>query len=211
MLHLLHNLRQHYGWNLSIAHYNHGVRADATKDALLVGQLAEEYGYTLFLGKYELTDFTEAALRKARYNFLEQIRRDSGADLIVTAHHNNDFIETALFNTVRGADREGMVALKPRRGVIIRPLLPYSKAEIITFANLQNLQYREDSTNSDIGYSRNFVRNVLVPHGSINFRNFHHNLNRRLARLGQLNSKINTGLDRLAQQIVSYEDQSLLR
>lgn len=206
LLHLLHNLRSLYGWNLIIAHYNHGVREDATKDALLVGQLAEDYGYQLFLGKYELTNFTEAALRKARYGFLEKIRRDSGADLIATAHHNNDFIETALFNTIRGADREGMVALKPRRGVIVRPLLPYSKAEIITFANLQNLPYREDSTNNDMSYSRNFVRNVLIPHGSIKFRNFHHNLNRRLARLEQLNRKINTGLDRLAQQIVSYED-----
>ncbi len=206
LLHLLHNLRSLYGWDLVIAHYNHGVRDDATKDALLVGQLAEDYGYQLFLGKYEKADFTEAALRKARYEFLEKIRRDSGADLIVTAHHNNDFIETALFNTIRGADREGMVALKPRRGAIVRPLLPYSKAEIITFANLQNLPYREDSTNNNMSYSRNFVRNVLVPHGSINFRNFHHNLNRRLARIGQLNNKINTGLDRLARQIVSYED-----
>lgn len=206
LLHLLHNLRDMYGWELAIAHYNHGVRADASKDALLVGQLSEEYGYQLFLGKYELKDFTEAALRKARYDFLETIRRDSGFDIIVTAHHNSDFLETALFNTVRGADREGMVALKPRRGAIVRPLLPFSKAEIITFANLQNLQYREDSTNSDLSYSRNFIRNVLMPHGSINFRNFHHNLNRRLSRLTELNTKINAGLDRLAQQLVIYED-----
>lgn len=206
LLHLLHNLRTTYDWDLIIAHYNHGVRADATKDALLVGQLAEEYGYPLYLGKYEITDFTEAALRKARYEFLDTIRKDSGFEIVVTAHHNNDFLETALFNTIRGADREGMVALKPRRGSIVRPLLPFSKAEIITFANLQNLPYLEDSTNSNLGYSRNFVRNVLMPHGSINFRNFHHNLNRRLARLTQLNIKINAGLDRLAQQIVMYED-----
>ena len=206
LLHLLHNLRNTYGWNLAVAHYNHGVRADATKDALLVGQLAEEYGYPLFLGKYEMTDFSEAALRKARYDFLDTIRRDSGFDTIVTAHHNNDFLETAIFNTIRGADREGMVALKPRRGVIIRPLLPFSKAEIITFANLQNLPYHEDSTNSDIRYSRNFVRNVLMPHGSIKFRNFHHSLNRRLAKITELNQKINTGLDKLAHQLVRYED-----
>lgn len=206
LLHLLHNLRQQYGWELAIAHYNHGMRQDATKDALLVGQLAEDYGYPFYLGKYEYTDFTEATLRKARYDFLETIRKDSGFNLIVTAHHNNDFIETALFNTIRGADREGMVALKPRRGVIVRPLLPFAKAEIILFANLQNLPYREDSTNSDISYSRNFVRNILVPHGSINFRNFYHNINRRLAKITELNRKINAGLDRLAGQVVTYED-----
>lgn len=211
LLHLLHNLRQQYGWNLLVAHYNHGLRKDSTKDALLVGDLAEKYGYQFLLGKYELADYTEAALRKARYEFLENIRRDSGYDFIVTAHHNNDFLETALFNTIRGADREGMVALKDRRGSVVRPLLPFSKAEIIAFANLQNLTYHEDSTNSDVSYSRNFVRNILMPHGSVKFRNFHHNLNRRLARIGELNKKISTGLDRLATQAVCYEDKKSIQ
>lgn len=207
LLHLLHNLRNQYGWDIIVAHYNHGMRKDATSDALLVGGLAESYGYPFFLGKYEYTNFSEASLRRARYEFLETIRRDSGANLVVTAHHNNDFLETALFNTVRGADREGMVAMKARRGNVVRPLLPFSKAEIITFANLQNLAYREDSTNSDIRYSRNFVRHVLMPHGSVKFRSFTHNLNRRLTRIQELNQKISLGLDRLAVQVVSHEDQ----
>jgi tRNA(Ile)-lysidine synthase len=206
MLHLLHNLRSQYGWEIAVAHYNHGVRKDATKDALLVGDLADLYGYPLYLGKYEYTDFSEAALRKARYDFLEELRRDMGYDYILTAHHNNDFLETAIFNTVRGSDREGMVALKEKRGKIIRPLLPFSKPEIIVFANLQNLQYREDSTNDDLSYSRNMVRNVLMPHGSMKFRNFHHNMNQRLAKLKDVNQRINQGLTRLAEATVEYED-----
>lgn len=206
LLHLLHNLRQQYSWKLILAHYNHGVRKDASKDAILAGDLADSYGYQFLLGKYEYTNFSEASLRRARYEFLESIRRDSGFDIVVTAHHNNDFLETAIFNTIRGADREGMVALKPRRGHIVRPLLPFSKAEIITFANIRNLAYREDSTNTDMKYSRNFVRGVLMPHGSTKFRSFSHNLNRRLARMEELNASIATGLDRLATQTVSYED-----
>ena len=206
LLHLLHNLRNNYGWEIAIAHYNHGVREDATKDALLVGDLADLYGYPLYVGKYEYTDFSEAALRKARYDFLENLRRDMGYDYILTAHHNNDFLETALFNTVRGSDREGMVALKEKRGRLLRPMLPFSKPEIIVFANLQELPYREDSTNSDVSYSRNMVRNVLMPHGSMKFRNFHHNLNQRLAKLKDTNSRINHGLSRLAESIVEYED-----
>ena len=211
LLHLLHNLRDVYGWDISIAHYNHGARADAYKDALLVGDLANEYGYPFYLGKYEYTDFSEAALRKARYDFLESIRRDIGYDYIVTAHHNNDLLETAVFNTIRGADREGMVSLKPRRGNVIRPMLTFSKPEIIVFANLQKLPYREDSTNSDLGYSRNFVRNVLMPQGSVQFRQFHHNMNKRLSRLNELNSKINLGLSRLAGTLVDFEDNKSLQ
>ncbi len=210
LLHLLHNLRQYYDWDITVAHYNHGVRSDAMLDAALVGELADTYGYPYLLGKYEGTNASEAAMRKARYEYLEQMRRDVGADYVVTAHHGNDRMETALFNTIRGADREGIVALKDRRGNIIRPLLPFMKPEIIVFANLQKLPYREDKTNADLNYSRNFVRNVLVPHGSLTFRNFHHNFNRRLAKLEVINRRIRAGLDRLeGQLVVVSSDQTI--
>ncbi len=211
LLHLLHGLADNYNWQIAVAHYNHGTRKDASKDAILVSTAAEKYGYPYYMGKYEYSDYSEAALRRARYAFLELIRRDTGYDYIVTAHHNNDFLETAIFNTIRGADREGMVALKPRRGNIIRPLLVFSKAELIVYANLLNLEYREDSTNSDISYSRNFVRNVLIPHGSIKYKNFHHSMNRRLSGLMEINKSINIGLSRLAEQMVDYEDKNSIQ
>lgn len=211
LLHLLHNLRPSYGWDISIAHYNHGARDDAHKDAVLVGDLANQYGYPFYMGKYEQSDFSEAALRKARYEFLEDIRKDIGYDYVLTAHHNNDLLETAVFNTIRGADREGMVSLKPRRGNIIRPLLPFSKPEIIVFANLQKLPYREDSTNSDLSYSRNFVRNVLIPQGSVKYKQFHHNMNRRLSRLGELNKNIQVGLSRLFEAVAEYADSKSIQ
>ena len=211
LLDLINGLRAEYGWKLAVAHYNHGMRPDATQDAMLVGELADKYGIPYYMGKYEYTNFTEATLRKYRYEFLEEIRRDLAFDYIITAHHNNDFIETAIFNTIRGSDREGMVALKPRRGSIIRPLLPFSKAEIIVYAGLKGLKYREDSTNSDLGYSRNFVRNILIPHGSIAYRNFHHNMNRRLSSLTDINRKVNLGLGRVARTLVEYEDDKSLQ
>ncbi len=211
LLSLLSALANQYRWKLSVAHYNHGMRPDASHDAMLVGALADQYGYPFYLGKYEYSDFSEAALRKARYEFLELIRRDTGYDYVVTAHHNNDFLETAIFNTIRGADREGMVALKPRRGNIIRPLLPFSKPELIVYANLLKLAYSEDRSNSDVAYSRNFVRNVLLPHASIKYKNFHHNMNRRLANLIEINVKINTGLSRLADRLVDYEDKNSIQ
>lgn len=202
LLHLLHNLNRYYGWDIVVAHFDHGVRSDSMVDAGLVGELADSYGYQYLYGKNQNKATSEAALRKSRYDYLEQMRRDTGADYIVTAHHGNDRVETALFNTIRGADREGIVALKDRRGRIVRPLLPFAKAEIIVFANLQNLPYREDSTNSDLGYSRNFVRNELIPHGSLMFKQFHHNFNRRLAKLEVYNRRIRAGLQRLEGQLV---------
>lgn len=211
LLSLLSALADQYRWKLSVAHYNHGMRPDASIDAMLVGSLADQYGHPFYMGKYEYSDFSEAALRKSRYDFLELIRRDTGYDYVVTAHHNNDFLETAIFNTIRGADREGMVALKSRRGNIIRPLLVFSKSELIVYANLLKLPYREDGSNNDVGYSRNFVRNILLPHASVKYKNFHHNMNRRLANLTDVNIKINAGLSRLADQMVDYEDESSIQ
>lgn len=199
LLSLLHQLQNYYNWQVVVAHYDHKVRPDSYQDAELVGVMAEEHGAKYFLGRYDGNVQTEAALRKARYEFLENLRDELLYDYVVTAHHGGDRIETAIFNTIRGAERNGITALKARRGTIVRPLLPFAKAEILTYANLQELPYREDSTNSDLGFSRNFVRHVLLPQGSLVYRNFHHSLSKQLNDLTGLNTKIDRALTELLQ------------
>ncbi len=210
LLHLLSQLKDFYNWQLVVAHFDHKMRADSHKDSELVAQLAEDYGYPYYLQKYSGTDHTEAALRKARYEFLSSLITELNYNYLLTAHHNDDRIETAIFNTIRGADRTGMTALRARRGHIVRPLLPFSKAEIITYAELQQLPYREDSTNADIGFSRNFVRHGLVPQGSMVFRNFHHTFTKRLNDLSVLNTKIDSQIEELASDITVQKSASTI-
>jgi len=208
LLNLLAQLQSFYNWQLAVAHFDHKVRPDSYKDAELVARLAGTFDFPYYLYQYTDKVKTEAAMRKARYEFLESIRSELNYDFVVTAHHNDDRIETAIFNSIRGADRGGITALRARRDNLIRPLLPYSKAEIITYANIQNLPYREDSTNSDLGFSRNFVRHVLVPQGSLVYRNFHHSFTNRLNTLSALNTKIDSALSEILEEIAVKNTES---
>lgn len=203
LLHLLLKLQDTYGWKISVAHYDHKQRPDSYKDAELVASYAGEKDLPFYLLKYEGNKKTESALRAARYEFLYNTLDHTNYDFIVTAHHGDDRIETAIFNTIRGADRHGMTALKSKRDKILRPLLPFSKAEIITYANINNINYREDSTNKSLEFSRNFVRNELVPQGSLTYRNFHHSFSKTLNELAVLNDQIDSQLDNLLKAIIS--------
>ncbi len=211
LLDLLDQLNDYYNWQIAVAHLDHKVRSDSTEDASLVAQLADERGYKFYLGQLSGSETREAALRKARYNFLESIRDGGNYDYIVTAHHADDRLETSIFNAIRGADRLGLTALQPARGKVLRPLLPFDKAGIITYAGLRNLPYREDSTNSDLRFSRNFVRHELMPQGSLNYRNFRSKYATSLDTLDSLNARINSQLDQLVdilctkQGITTYE------
>ena len=84
-----------------------------------------------------------------------------GADFIVTAHHQDDVIETSILNILRGTGRHGLSSLK-NRSDIIRPFLAIPKAELKEYANQQGLEWREDSTNSDPKYLRNYIRLNIV-------------------------------------------------
>lgn len=211
LLHAINQMNRFYNWKIAVAHYDHKQRPDSYKDAELVGLLADSYGNKYYLNKHVDGIQSEAELRRARYNFLENLRDDIGFDYIVTAHHGDDRIETAVFNTIRGADRQGMASMKRQRGKLLRPLLPFSKAELITYANLQNLAYNEDSTNTNIDFSRNFVRHELVPLGSMIYKNFHHSFTNKLNELDMLNESIATRLDGILETLtVSPDENSII-
>jgi len=211
LLDLLIKLRDAHDWQLAVAHYDHRQRPDSYLDSELVATIAGENNIPFYLLKYEGNKSSEAALRSARYGFLNDTLSNINYDHIVTAHHGDDRIETAIFNTIRGADRHGITAMKPKRDNILRPLLPFTKAEILTYANLQKLPYREDSTNSDITFSRNFVRNELVPQGSLTYRNFHHAFTRTLNELSDINEQIDSQLVKLLEDIsLQIDNESIV-
>ena len=147
---------------LIVAHFDHGIRADSHKDRQFVAKLAKRYGYPFVYGETQLgSSASEEAARTARYDFLRKVKNSVDASIIVTAHHQDDALETAVFNLLRGTGRHGVV-LQERSGDVWRPLLPYSKDALLTYAKQRDLKWREDITNQDTSYSRNYIRNILL-------------------------------------------------
>ncbi len=165
LLHLLHShntLAPKPPWKLTVAHLDHGIREDSAEDRRLVQKVATEYGLPFVYHKVELgPEASEAVARKARYDFLGKVRNNSGASAIITAHHQDDVLETAIINLLRGSGRKGLTALSNRPG-LERPLLRMPKHVLIAHAQARNLRWREDSTNQDTAYLRNHVRHNIL-------------------------------------------------
>ncbi|MCW1907935.1 MAG: tRNA lysidine(34) synthetase TilS [Candidatus Saccharibacteria bacterium] len=148
---------------LTVAHYDHGIRPDSEADRLFVQQQAEAYGLPFVFDAGNLgPDCSEALAREKRYEFLHKIVQITGADGIMTAHHNDDVLETAIINMLRGTGHRGLASLKST-DKLIRPLLDIPKQDLIAYAKKYELSWREDSTNEDETYLRNYVRRQLMP------------------------------------------------
>lgn len=160
---LLHALSRQPGLELVVAHFDHGIREDSADDERLVRALAQNYGLICMSSQgYLGAQTSEATAREHRYRFLRQVRRQTGARAIITAHHQDDVLETAILNLLRGTGRLGLSSLK-ETDELRRPLLAVTKAEIISYARQHRLQWREDSTNGDERYRRNYVRQRIMP------------------------------------------------
>jgi len=163
---LLDMLRRHShddgNWKLVVAHLDHGIRPDSAEDRRLVQATARQHGLPFVYHESKLGKGTsEAMAREARYEFLHDVRRTSKASSIITAHHQDDALETAIINILRGSGRKGLSSLG-NRSDIVRPLLGVPKRDLVAYAKDQGLTWREDSTNRDEAYLRNYVRHRLL-------------------------------------------------
>ncbi len=150
-------------FQLVVAHFDHGIREDSAEDREFVQRLAASYGLPFVFDAAQLgPKASEETARKARYEFLHRTKEAANADAIITAHHQDDVIETAIINLLRGTGRRGLTALKSDKD-IIRPLLHVTKQEILDFAKEHELAWREDATNKETKYLRNYIRKNLVP------------------------------------------------
>lgn len=146
--------------NLVVAHVDHGIRSDSASDLEFVRGLASKYGVRFEGVSFDVPSMDgnlEANCRRVRYDFLNSL----GGDYVVTAHHQDDQAETVFMNFLKGSFVRGMAGMKviDEDLRIFRPLLEFSKKELISYANAAGLEYVVDSTNSDSSYDRNFLRN----------------------------------------------------
>jgi tRNA(Ile)-lysidine synthase len=164
---LLHLLRFPLGDRvgpLAAAHLDHRMRPDSAADARWVQGLCRAWDVPLEQGRAEPPPRSEAEARHARYAFLHQAAERGAPDAVVaTAHHADDQAETILFRLGRGTGLRGLRGIAPRRGRVVRPLLPFARAELEAYALEAGLAWRTDPTNLDLRYARNRIRHAVLP------------------------------------------------
>ncbi len=169
------------GYSFSAAHVNHGIRdGEADRDEEFCRILAESHGIPFHLLRKDVPaiakssgESLEEAARRVRYSFFERLMREHNIPVLLTAHNADDNAETLLLALTRGCSPSGACGINRIRslayGEVQRPLLAYSKEEIIGFCHENSYEFVTDSTNSDISYPRNRIRhNILTELREIN-------------------------------------------
>jgi len=161
-------LKQKDHFKIIVAHVNHGLRGkDSDRDEKFVASICKKYKLPFFTTRLHLNkkNNLEETARNQRYKFLEQTRKRTKADWILTAHHLNDNIETALFNLIRGAHYgglKGMTEVSIDRH-LIRPMLSLTRHEIMEYLKQKHIPYRIDKSNENTEFSRNWIRKKIIP------------------------------------------------
>lgn len=159
------------GFNVGVAHCNFQLRGDeSVADEALVRETCDRLGVPVFVRAFDTGSHAAAhgisiqmAARDLRYEFFRETLEAHGYDLIATAHHFNDSIETALLNLVRGTGIEGLTGIAERAGKVIRPMLFATRGMIMQYAVAGKIAWREDASNTADDYNRNFLRNQVIP------------------------------------------------
>jgi len=171
LLHVLLELRNFFGIEeIALAHFNHRLRESADRDEEFCRELAKDLSLKIYTGSGDVRGEAkrrkrnlEETAREMRYAFLGEIREREGFDLIATAHHLTDLVETALLWLVRGTGREGLLGFSPSEGEVVRPLFYATREEIVDFAEAKGLRWVEDPTNYDRRLVRNRIRHEVIP------------------------------------------------
>jgi tRNA(Ile)-lysidine synthase len=165
LLDLLDHVALDLGLTLVVAHADHGIHAESRKVGQAVRDLALRY--VLPFESIELrlgARATETVARRARYRWLREVQQLRGARYLVTAHQRDDQIETILFRALKGSGMAGLGGIPARgQGGLVRPLLPFSKAELVAYAAARDLPTHDDPANRDPRHARSWIRTVLVP------------------------------------------------
>lgn len=167
MLHLFHKA----GYTVSVAHCNFQLRGDASdEDERFVQQACAQLKVPFHGKRFETNNYAAAngysiqmAARELRYAWFSMLMQELSYPLLATAHHLNDNLETTLLNFVRGTGISGMKGIPEKSNNIIRPLLMFTKNELVSYANSNKITWREDVSNETDDYDRNLLRHQVIP------------------------------------------------
>ena len=183
LLHFLHKNNDKFGIEVLAINVDHQIRENSASDSKFVEDFCKQNGITCYALKVDVPKFItenkmtlEEGARVARYKLFDAMLEKGLFDKIAIAHHQSDQVETVLLNIFRGAGLKGASGMNEISGKYIRPLLNTSKTEILTYIKENNIQFVEDETNADVNYSRNFLRNEILPKLKERWKNIEANI-----------------------------------
>lgn len=215
LTHLCHSLEL----DISLAHCNFGLRGqESDADEAFVLELAENLDLEVFIEHFSTEEFAkqhklsiQMAARELRYNWFSELAESLEFDYILTAHHADDNLETFLINLSRGTGLSGLVGIPEVNDAIVRPLLPFSREELETYAKANHLKWREDSSNASDAYLRNKLRHHVIPVLKETNPNLLQNFKMTLAHLNDTSDIVEESLRAVAKRaIVDIDEHKLV-
>ena len=187
-----------------VAHLNHLIRKEAKEDEEYVQRFCKEKCIEFYSKSIDVLNLAntskigvEEAGRIARYEFLNEVLKKTGSDKIAIAHNQNDKAETIIMNILRGSGLGGLKGIEAKRGKYIRPLIDCNREEIEEYCKENELNPRIDKTNFDNTYTRNKIRNIVIPYIK---KEFNPNFIETINRLSLLASEQGEYIDRIVNQ-----------
>lgn len=157
-------------YKFELAHCNFNLRGkESEKDESFCKSFAKNHNLKIHVQNFDTKSYmkikklsVQMAARELRYHWFNQLVKVHHYDFIVTAHHANDTIETLLVNLIRGTGINGLIGIPDKQNKIVRPLLFFSKHEILTYAEKNKINFRHDSSNDEVKYARNYIRHKII-------------------------------------------------
>lgn len=206
MLDILRQLRDEIKFEIYVVHINHNIRGkDADEDEEYVKKYCENYNIKCFSKKIDVPTIaknekigTEEAGRKVRYEYFDEILQKTNSNKIGIAHNKNDKVETIIMHLLRGSGVSGLRGIEPiRENKFIKPLIECDRQEIEKYCKENNLQPRIDKTNFENEYTRNKIRNIVIPYIK---EQFNPNIIETITRLSEVISNEDNFIEKIAQE-----------
>lgn len=205
LLDILIKLQKEINFKIVVAHVNHMIRNDAIDDQKYVEEFCKERNIPCYVLQKKVEDLakeqkigTEEAGRNLRYEFFNEILEKTKSNKIATAHTKNDNVETVLMNIIRGSGTSGLKGIEIKReNKYIRPLIEISREQIEFYCKENNLMPRIDTTNMENIYTRNKVRNLLIPYIK---KEFNSNIIESIDRLSSIAKEENNYLENITKE-----------
>lgn len=211
LLHVLNSLKEELKIKLYVAHINHMIREVADSETEYVQNFCKDLGIECFVKKMDIIKLakeekkgTEETGREVRYDFFNEILEKTHSNKIATAHNSNDKAETVILNILRGSGVSGLKGIEATRdNKYIRPLIETGRLEIEKYCNENNLNPKYDESNNENIYSRNKVRNEVIPYIK---KEFNQNIIKTINRLSEVATEENEYMQKITKQ--EYENIS---
>jgi tRNA(Ile)-lysidine synthase len=204
LLHVLNELKNELNFKIYVAHINHMIREEADEETEYVKDFCESLGIECYIKRIDVVKIannlkrgTEETGRYIRYEFFNEILQKTNSNKIATAHNNNDKVETILMNILRGSGTSGLKGIEAIRDEkFIRPLIETSREEIEQYCIDNKLDPKIDKSNNENIYTRNKVRNVVIPYIK---QEFNPNILKTINRLSEVSTEENEYLNKITE------------